>query len=359
MERQFLDGVRGSSVEDVVRRLGAVQAQVASSAALAVSVRGEGIKPDHVGRAIAEGRLIKAWANRGTLHLITPDTGPGILSLLAAGRWWDRPPFWSWFDLDPVRFEVLREAVREALDRRALTRTELAAVITTRPGLQHVGESLRESWGTVFHPMTWLGDLCFAPSGDGQIRFTRPTTLSASWAGIPDPAEAAPVVVADYLRAYSPATVERFRYWLAEGRILKRHAEVWFHSLGDRMVKLDVDGETAYVLAEDVDAIMATRPTSAVRLVPGFDQYVLGGGTDDTHVIPAGRRRDVSRQSGWIAPSVIAGGVVNGTWAIERDVVRVSWFGEARRLPRAMLGAEAKRLGSILERPLRLEVALV
>jgi hypothetical protein len=358
MEQQFLGGSRGTSVEDVVRRLGAVQAQVASSAALAVAVRADRLKPDDVTQALAEGRVIKAWANRGTLHLITPDTGPRILSLLASGRWWDKPSFWSWFQMDPAQYDVLREAVRDALDGTALTRSELATAVTTRPGLEHVGESLRESWGTIFHPMTWLGDLCFAPSTDGQIRFTRPATISPGWVGIPNAAEAAPLVVADYLRAYGPSTVNRFRFWLAEGRILKRHALDWFHSLGNRMVEVDVDGESAYVLADDLDAIMATRPTSLVRFVSGFDQYVLGGGTDDRHVIPTGRRRDVSRQSGWIAPSVIAGGIVKGTWAISGERVRVAWFTESGRPPTPKLEGEVRRVGRILERDLVLEVAL-
>ena len=72
-------------------------------------------------------------------------------------------------------------------------------------------------------------------------------------------------------------------------------------------------------------------------------------------MIAPARRTDVSRQSGWIAPLVIAGGVVGGTWDLDGDVVRVAWFAEAGKPPaRGTLEREAKRLASILDRPLQL-----
>ena len=42
------------------------------------------------------------------------------------------------------------------------------------------------------------------------------------------------------------------------------------------------------------DLLAATR-TKAVRLLPGSDQYVLGPGTDDGHVVAAARRASAMR----------------------------------------------------------------
>jgi hypothetical protein len=64
----------------------------------------------------------------------------------------------------------------------------------------------------------------------------------------------------------------------------------------------------------------------------------------------------VSKQSGWIAPVVLAGGVVQGTWTLDADRVQVAWFREAGTVPRAPLQAEVKRLGAIVGRDLKLEV---
>jgi hypothetical protein len=95
-----------------------------------------------------------------------------------------------------------------------------------------------------------------------------------------------------------------------------------------------------------------------VRLLPGFDQYVLGPGTADAHVVPTARRAAVSKQSGWISPVVVARGVVCGTWQLDGDRVGVAWFREAGRPPRHALRAEVERLASILDRDLRLTVTV-
>jgi len=84
---------------------------------------------------------------------------------------------------------------------------------------------------------------------------------------------------------------------------------------------------------------------------------VLGPGTDDAHVVPAARRRAVSKQSGWIAPVVVAGGNVSGTWELKRDTVEVAWFRESGRPPAEPLAAEVARLSKILGRELAVAVS--
>ena len=155
-----------------------------------------------------------------------------------------------------------------------------------------------------------------------------------------------------YLAAYGPATTANLRNWLARGRIGARDLRSWFASLGDQLAEVQVDGEPAWVLAEDLDELASARPTKAVRLLGGFDQYVLGPGTTDVHVVSAARRSAVSKQSGWISPVVVAGGAVSGTWSLDGDRVQVAWFGEAGKPPRTALAAEVKRLSSILARDL-------
>jgi hypothetical protein len=119
------------------------------------------------------------------------------------------------------------------------------------------------------------------------------------------------------------------------------------------LAEVQFDGEREYVLAEHVDELASTKPTAAVRLLPGFDQYVLGPGTADGRVVPTARRRAVSRQAGWISPVVVAGGIVGGTWELDGDGVRIAWFREAGRVPRNALEAEVARLSAIVGRELR------
>jgi hypothetical protein len=353
MQRHLLDPIGRRPVVDVVDRLCGVQAQVASSAELAIRVRRQTSRRGEVGRALRDGRLVKTWAMRGTLHLLPPDKAGTFLSLMASGRPWERPSWERYFGVSPRQIEALRKAARAAVEVGPLTRDELATAVSSQRGLRHVGEALRSGWGTLLKPLAWQGDLCFGPSQGSRVTFMRPEDASPRWRGLPDPDEAAPAAIVAYLRSYAPATIDAFGNWLAGGWFGKRQLRTWFSALEERLTELDVEGERAYVLAEDLDDLASVTPTKAVRLLPGFDQYVLGPGTGDGHVVPAARRTSVSRQSGWISPVVLAGGVVRGTWELDSDRVRVAWFGEAGRPPRAALRAEVSRLSSILERDLR------
>jgi hypothetical protein len=359
MRRHLLDPIGSPSVPEVVRRLCGVQAQVPSSAELAVRVRRRTSRDGEVARALGAGRLVKTWAMRGTLHLLTPEEGGAFLSLIASGRSWERPSWRKYFGVDPDEIEALRHAVRAAVDGAVLTREELVAAVTARRGMRRLGEALASSWGTLLKPIAWQGDLCHGPARGNRVTFTHPATASARWAGLPDPEAASPVVVTAYLSAHGPATVAAFGRWLAGGWFGVRRLRTWFEELGDRLVEVELEGDSAYILAEDLDGLLATEPTTAVRLLPGFDQWVLAPGTDDPRVVPPARRSAVSRRAGWITPVVVAGGPVGGTWDLDDDTLRVAWFGEAGRVPRAALRAEAERLAGILGRELRLAVERV
>jgi Winged helix DNA-binding domain len=356
LERQLLNPIGELSVPDTVSRLCGVQAQVASSAELAVRVRRQSSQAGDVARALAKGSLIKTWAMRGTLHLLTPEDAGTYLSLLAAGRRWEAASWQKYFGVGPKEIEALRVAAREALDGKALTREELAAAVTKKRGLSHIGKELASSWGTLLKPLAWQGDLALGPSQGNRVTFIRPDQASPRWAGVPEPDDAAPAAILAYLSAYGPATVEGFANFIARGSVSKRSLKTWFAALGDRVIEIEVGGERSYVRPEDVDALAAAKPTKALRLLPGFDQWVLGPGTNDPRIVAPARRAAVSRQAGWISPVVVVvGGVVVGTWELDGSTARVSWFAEAGRAPVRALGEEVGRIGQIVGRELTVE----
>ena len=359
MQRQLLDPVGSLSTVETVRRLGGVQAQVASAAALTLRLRRSASVPGEVSQAIAQGRLIKTWAMRGALHLLTPEEGGAFLSMLAAGRSWELPSWQRYFGMQNRHWDRLRGVVREALAGPALSREELVTAIVAEPQLSHLADELRSGWGTLFKPLAFQGDLCQGPGRGSRVTFTRPDVISGTWAGVPEPDDAAPIVIRAYLAAYGPATTDNLRNWLARGRVNIRRLRGWVASLGDQLAEVDVDGEAAWMRVEDLDELAAARPSEAVRLLPGFDAYVLGPGTDDGRVVAPARRAAVSRQAGWISPVIVAEGVVAGTWKLDRDTARLSWFREAGRIPRVKLEAEVARLSSILDQDLEAEIGVV
>lgn len=349
MRQQLLHPVGTESVAGVVRRLGAVPAQLDSTAELAVRARQERSRPGEVARALAKGEIIKSFAFRGATHLLTPEEGGAFLALRAASRMWELPSWQSFYGLTPSDWPLLRGAVREALADGPMTRDELGAAVTALPKFRHLGFAFADGAGTLLKPLAWQGDMSFGPPRDGRATFQR-LDVNPRWTGLPGLDEAGMQAVEAYFRAYGPATPDHVRYWLGEGLGAgRKRIQSWIASLGDRLAVVDIDGEPAHILREDLDALAATPATTAVRLLPGHDQWVLGPGTADARVVPPARRALVSRK----ANLVIVGGVVSGTWSLSDDQAVVSWFPEAGPPPHEGLAEEVARLAGILDRPLQ------
>jgi hypothetical protein len=351
MRQQLLDPVGTESVDGVVRRLGAVQAQLDSAAELAVRTRRKRSQSGEVTQALADGRIIKSFTFRGATHLMTPEDGGIYLALRAASRMWELPSWQSYYSLTPSDWPFLREVVREALADGPLTLEGLGAAITARPKFRHLTTFFDANPWSLLKALAWQGDLSFGPA-QGRTTFQR-LDGNPRWAGVPDIDEAGMRAVETYFRAYGPASPHHVQYWLGEGLGAgRKRIQAWVARFGDRLAAVDIDGEPAFVLREDLEDLAATPPSTSVRLLPGYDQWVLGPGTADAHIVPPSRRALVSRQ----ANLVIVGGVVSGTWSLTHDELSVNWFPEGGPPPRNGLADEVARLATILDLPLQLSV---
>ncbi|WP_110852795.1 DNA glycosylase AlkZ-like family protein [Georgenia satyanarayanai] len=348
LRRQLLDPVGAGTVDDVVGRLGAVVAKDLGAAELSVRLRLQHSQPGDLVAALADGRLVKTYAFRGATHLMTPEQAAVHLALRTASRMWELPSWQEYYGLAPEDWPALRDVVREALADGPLTRAELADAVAATPAFAQLHASIARGNDTLLKPLAWQGVLCFGPERGGRVTFA---SLEANprWPGLPDLEDAGPRAVRAYLRSYGPATPERVHYWIGEGLGAgRRRVRDWLAGL-DGVTTVDVGGEGAAVLAEDLEDLRATAPTDAVRLLPGHDQWVLGPGTADAHVVPSARRPAVTGG----ANLVLAGGVVTGTWTIRSDDVTVTWHVDAGPPPTPQLQDEVARLAELLQRPLR------
>ena len=283
LHRQFLHRDAERDAPDVVRRLAGVQAQVMSAAEQAVAVRTATPSPGAVAQGLASGTLVRTWAMRGTLHVLAADELATYLAPLAAARTWDKGSWQKTF-LDARSMDRLAEAAGELLDGAVLTREELTAAVVDRTGDAALGEHLRSGWGAVLKPLAWQGLLVQGPPREGRVTFTRPALE-------PVPVEVAgPAAVLAYLGAYGPATPAAFDDWLLRGATPKKVLRGWFASLAAQglVVEVGVEGEPLWARAADVDELAAARPDTSTLLLPAFDQYVLGPGTKDPHVLDPG-----------------------------------------------------------------------
>jgi hypothetical protein len=279
---------------------------------------------------------------------MTPEAASIYLALRASSRVWELRSWQEFYQLKPADWPAFRAAVRDALADGPLTRQDLGSALTRDPRYRHLGFVFSEDNWTLIKPLMWLGDMSFGQSAGGRATFQR-LSVNPYWHGLMDLDEAGVAAIEAYFSAYGPATAEHLDYWLGNGLSAARKSlRGWLERLDGRLVEVDVDGEIAFVLAEHVDDLMATTDATVVRLLPTADQWVFGPGTTDPHVTPPARRALVTRG----ANTVVANGVVAGTWTLKADVVSVEWFAEAGPRPSGALIEEIERLGAILDRPL-------
>ncbi len=346
MRRQLLDAPGGDSAVEIAHRLGGVQAQVASAAKLAIAVRQQRPAAGQVERALYDERtLIKTWAMRGTLHLLPVDGAGAYLAVSGAPRAWEKGSWQKVFGATPDDLEAIAAAATDALDATpTLTRDELTQEIVERSGSAHLQEVLRSGWGTLLKPLAWWGVLCHGPAQGNRVTFTSPRHWVSDWRGVPEPDEAAPTVIRAFLRAHGPGTPDAFDAWLSRSLSPRRQLKGWFAAMADELATVDVEGTPMQILADDVDELATTKPTDVVRLLGGFDQYVLGAGTNATYLVPTEHRADVSRPGGWISPVVLRGGRLVGTWRADGAIDVTLW----EDVPPAALKKATARMQELL-----------
>ncbi len=351
LRRHLLDPVGGGSVADVVRTLGAVPSMDESLAELAVRTRSTTSRPGDLAVALAAGEVIKAFAFRGAVHYLSPQDGGVYLALRCAGRQWELPSWVEHYRLAASDWPDFRAAVREALADGPLTLVELGDAVTSHQAYRHLKPVFDDGAGTLVKPLSWQGDMGFGAPRDGRPTFQR-LDQNPLWRGVPDLDEAGPEAVTAYFRTYGPATVDHLHHWLGAGLSAgRKRLTTWFSGLGDRLVALDVDGTTAYVVREDVDALGSAVPSTAVRLLPGHDQWVIGPGTKDVHITPESLRPLMTNK----ANPVVVGGVVRGTWSRKGEDLAVTWLDD-RPPPKEAIGQEVARLAALLDLDLRLHL---
>ena len=302
----------------VTGALAGVQAQVASSAAQVLAVRGDGAAVD-VDRLLWRDRaLVKTWAMRGTLHLLPAREWRTWIAVLRTREWRITPGWERYHGITRAELDAVTEAIPAALAGDPLTRDELADRIAGITGHAHLGEQLRSGWSAVFKPAANRGLLCQGPPRGANITFIDP----ARWLGLdgtdgtdgaadPEPEAAMATVLARFLDAYGPATRDDLARWMG---VTPKAARLALAPHTDDLVEVDVEGHRGWMTPDGAAAATSSLPAKGVYLLPGFDPYVLAPLSHRAHTIPAGRVDEVSRAAGWISPVLLVDGRVAGVW---------------------------------------------
>lgn len=330
-----------------------LHAQLMSSAELSLWARIDGLERDAVQKALWTNRsLVKLWAMRGTLHLIPAEE---------LGQWVVALGTYTGYGNTYPEMDVLASAVGHALAGQTLTREELATEVERRTGSPEYAEWVRFSWGSYLKPISFRGQLCFAASEGGRIRFTTPATWLGGDLERPDPVDALRSITRRYLRAYAPATAQDLARWWVGGSPAKGRRML--AALGEEAVEIAVEGERAWVLATDLPQIVSTEPSNAARLLPAFDPWTIGASRTAAAMLDPIHKARVYRPQGWISPVVLVNGRMAGVWKHTRKgrrlLVEIDPFDPLPDWANVQIEAEAKRLAAFLDTDVEFDLGKV
>jgi uncharacterized protein YcaQ len=336
---------------DVAAHIGGLHAQVMSSAELTLHARVDGLEREAVANALWDERsLVKLWAMRGTLHLLPAAELDTWLGAFGTYDHYLKPGYLRNFELSREQLEELVDAIGEALDGELRTREELGAEVARIAGAPELADKVRGSWGPYLKPASFRGRLCFGPSDGQKVRFTRPDSWLGRRIDTGDAEDALREVTRRHLGAFGPAAREDLaRWWGVQpaqgGRMLK--------ALGEDVAEVDVEGTAGWMLREHADEAAAEQPPARlVRLLPGFDMWVIGAARDAAALLDPAEKKRVYRNQGWISPVLLVNGRMDGVWKHERKgrrlTVAVEPFGKLPKWARKQVEVEAERLAAFL-----------
>lgn len=252
---------------------------------------------------------MRTWAMRGTLHLVATEDLAWQAPLFA-----ERELEWSRRRLADV-LGVGLPAQRRAV--RAIGRLLEADGVVTRGQVLARLEAERIAFDrqTAGHHLPRLavleGVACLGPDRGTGTSFV----LARDWIGDPGQVERERGIAElgrRYLAAFGPAGERDMAAWSGLGI---RECRAALDSIAAELTEVRVGGEAMAILRGS----KRRRPeTRMVRLVPGFDNYLLGHRDRAFAVRPEHAKR-VSPGGGIIRPTVILDGRVVGTWGTRRS----------------------------------------
>jgi hypothetical protein len=351
-------------LEDVVGRLIGLHAQVMSSAELQAAARIDGLHAADVREALWSRRtLVKTWAFRQTLHLLTPDDLAEFVIAARSIERWHTPAWLRYFKMTEAGVSEVIEAIGAVLSDRPMTRLEVVDAVMKRVRRPHLREEMLTGWGTFLGPAAQRGQLVFGPSDGRNVAFVDPS----DWLGrrirpADDPAaadEALGRLIGRYLVAFPGSSPQMIARWWGGGRMAGVTRAL--KTLPMSLEEVDIEGTRGLVHAEDLDALASVSPEHPLRLLPGFDPFTNELPRRVDTVLGATHHDRVHRTAGWVTPVVVIDGRVRGIWEIESGKggagrVVVQPFGRWRGGARQELASEADRIAAFLDRPLRIEI---
>ncbi len=345
--------VPSAKLAEQVGRICGAHAQIMTAAELSIGLRTADTTRSDVQRALWTDRhLVKTYGPRGTVHVLYAEDLPmwtGALSAIPAAR----NPNAKDVLLTPEQTAIVLDAIGEILSDTEMTADELTDALVEHLG-EWVGEPVMEAFQTKWPRWRYaMGDaanrgaLCFGPDRGRRVTYTNPHRWLPGFR--PAKGETAQAdLLKRYLYTYGPATPQQFARWLGAP---PRWAVELFDRLGDALEAVELNGQTAWLVAGDTE--MPDDKPEGLWLLPYFDVYTVG--SYPRELLFPGRASERALAGGQAGnyPILLIDGLVAGVWHQKRSgkklKITVEPLTDLTAGQRRALDDEVQRIGLIQE----------
>ena len=300
LRNQRLSGGRFTTPEEVVRWLGAVQAQEYGHAKWALGLRMQRARDAEIEAAIADGKILRTHVMRPTWHFVAPDDIRWMLALTAPRVSAAMAPYNRRLELGATVFRQSQRAIVRALrGGRQLTRQELKAVLqragVRTDGVQRLAHLVMQAeLDAVICSGARRGKQFTYALLDERVPMSRPLRRD----------EAIAELARRYFTSHGPAQVHDFAWWSG---LTIADARAGLASVERDLAQDKVDGRT-YWFSSLVRTLTAS-PTA--YLLSLFDEYLIAYKDRRAALDTSRWTRNASRDP-FSAPIVVNGQVVGG-----------------------------------------------
>ncbi|MGI2328353.1 winged helix DNA-binding domain-containing protein [Planococcus sp. YIM B11945] len=303
LARQRIEGAKFERAEQVVEWMGAMQAQAFPQALWAVAKRMQNGTQEDVEQALSEGKIVRTWPMRGTLHFVAPEDAKWLLRLSAPRVIASSKGRLKQLELD---IELLDRCIglfhQELAGGKHLSRAAMMDVLEQNGVLT----ANQRGYHILWHAAQ-TGQICLGPVQAKQQTFV----LLDEW--VPNARnltreESLHELAMRYFHSHGPATVHDFAWWMGSTVKDAKMALAFAKS----NLALDTFAGTEYWSGADSGGFSGDAPS--FHLLPAFDEFLLGY-KDRSAVLPEKHTQQVvPGKNGIFLPFVAENGQVVGTW---------------------------------------------
>jgi len=301
---QRIEGEKFQKPEEVVRWMGAMQAQDYLQSLWAIGLRMQSATVADIEQAIADRKIVRTWPMRGTLHFVPAEDAQWMLKLSAARMVASDKRRQEQLELDARIIERSEKLVYDALKGgQRLSRPNIMKL------LEDAGISTKGQRG--YHLLWYMAHtclICLGPLEDKQQTFV----LLDEW--VPNSRElsredALAELAERYVVSHGPATTQDFAVWAG---LTLTDARAGLRTARSGILTEKINGQEYWIAKDALEQNVSY--TSGVRLLPGFDEYLLGYRDRSAIITAEHLSKVVPGGNGVFLPMIVVAGQVVGVW---------------------------------------------